>query len=230
MGLTPGYNTAMGFVRSAALRSLIFSASDEAKHGGWDVILPAHLALAILRSDDGDALIARTALERAGLSEHAIEGVLAHRAPITDDRAIGVNINPGTATILGQADGIALGGGAPETRPEHLVLSLMFTEALSLPGFTQAVRQGAVDSLASDGVATPSTSVPEDRPPRGERIFIPRARLSEIVSYLSGHLPPDAGFGWNVKGDSIAWVVARAGFDLAPWVDEAIRTTRTPDE
>jgi Clp amino terminal domain, pathogenicity island component len=180
----------MGFVRSSALRRLIFSASDHAKASGWEVILPGHLVLAILRSDDDETVIARTAFERAGLSEQAIRGVLARRSRIEDQRAIGINVNPLTASIFGQADGIALASGAPETRPEHLVLSMAFTGSVSIHSFTRVARQAAVYSLASDGVSVPATSIPEDRPPGGERIFVPRARIREIVSTFPRPFPP----------------------------------------
>ncbi|HKX75108.1 MAG TPA: Clp protease N-terminal domain-containing protein [Acidimicrobiia bacterium] len=154
-----------------------------------------HLLLAILNPDQPTA--ASQALDDLGLS-YEVE-----RERFTKNhrrsRRQGVSMNPALHTVIGWAQGIAVGMGSPVLTDEHMLLALVYYEHDSLPFFVD--RDELMETLEKYGVATPRVRPPVPEAPSGPWgpwVYLNYEELSKVHDVLSKRYPPGTA-RWGIN-------------------------------
>jgi hypothetical protein len=206
------------------LDKLIGQAFREAEALGYGVVGPEEFILAILAGANSPA---RTTLEYFGITHDALAGAvstaLAEADPPLDPRDRDASTtNPAAHELMGRAEGIAVGFGAPAVTPEHVLIAFVWDDSGALGAWFEVPRESVLEQLAQLGVRVPDGPLPPPPPPSGPRIFIPYDESDAIIGELLTRLPADSRFGCNHDEKSRAWVVARAEVDLAAYVAEVL--------
>jgi hypothetical protein len=203
---------------------LMGQAFREAEALGYGVVGPEEFILAILAGTNSPA---RTALEHFGITHDALAEAVSTSLegadpPLDPLDRVASTTNPAAHELMGRAEGIAVGFGAPAVTPEHVLIAFVWDDSGALEGWFDVPREAVLEHLGQLGVQVPGGPLPPPPPPSGPRIFIPYDESDAIIGELLTRLPPDSGFGCNHDGTSRAWVLARAEVDLAAYVAEVL--------
>jgi hypothetical protein len=193
---------------------------EEARRLGHSWVGPAHVLLALTRSDS----LAGEALRGAGATPKKVEDTLVEMLegsdPPVERRATdSPAFNPAHYSVLGIAEGLALAAGRDQAEAEDVLVALVWEPRLGVSLLhhlgvdTAVVRR----ELADRGVSLPPREPPPlDIGPR-KRIDVPYEHLMTIVRELPRRLPADSHFGFNLHHETQrAWVVVDEEVDAEP--------------
>jgi hypothetical protein len=212
----------------AHLDRLLFQAFREADGLGYRWVGSENFILAILASQDRPpALIA---LEDCGIRHDAFADALKRSIdgsdpPVDDsDEHDSTSMNPAAHELIGRAEGIAAGLGAPMVSREHVLIAYLWDASSDeLEMLCGVTREAVMELLRDLGVATPPGALPPSPVRRPEtKVFVPYADLMRVVRALNLRLPRDS-VGFNHDGNSRAWVLADSEIDLEREVEVVLR-------
>lgn len=154
-----------------------------------------HLLLALLNPEQPTA--ASKALNDLGFNyeEERERFKKSHRR----SRRQGGPVTPALHTVVGWAQGIAVGLGSPVLDDEHMLLALIYHEHDRLLFFVD--RDQLIETLEKYGVATPRLRPPVPEPPEGPRgpwVYLTYEELSKVHDVLSERYPPGTA-GWGIN-------------------------------
>jgi hypothetical protein len=214
---------------SRAYRGVIYgllaSAFDEAKALGSSWVGPEDFLLAILASKE--ACPATATLTHFGVTHEAFARDLIATVydppvdpPGEDDSP---ELNPAAHELMGRAEGLAIGLGAPAVTLEHVLIAYVWDDSGQMEVGFGVEREAVIEHLRALGVQVPATALPARPPPQGRRVFVPYDHFDAILEKLQERLPANSGFGLNWDPPSSrAWVSAHADVDLAEHVNAVL--------
>ena len=203
---------------------LLGSAFDEAKALGSSSVGPDEFLLALLGSTE--ECPATATLAHFGLTHEAFARDLAARVYDPPDQPLeegdAPELNPAAYDLIGRAEGLAIGLGAPAVTLEHVLIAYVWN-----PGWIErdfgVEREAVLEHLSASGVQVPAAPLPPRLPPHGRRVFVPYDHFDAIIEKLQERLPANSGFGLNWDPPSSrAWVSAYAHVDLAEHVNAVL--------
>jgi hypothetical protein len=212
----------------AEVDRLLDAAAREAVALGFSWVGPDEFLLAILALDDHS--VARAALEGCGIRRDEFADALKRSVDESDSPSdevaepSGMTLNPAGHELIGRAEGLAAGLGAPAVSDEHVLIAYLWdASSAELEVLCGVTREAVMDRLRSLGVAVPSGHLPSSSVPRPQtKVFIPYSDHMRVVTALISRLPRDSRFGFNHDGRSRAWVVADWQIDLEAEVAEVL--------
>jgi hypothetical protein len=213
--------------RASEVDRLHSEAWQEAKALGNHWVGTEHLFLALLASTEGHP--ATVTLTACGLEHDAFAQALRNEIsdPPQDPPEPGElgspSPTPAMYTVMGRAEGLAAGFGAPDVTVEHVLIALLWDPSTSVyqEEFFGVTREAILGELSHLGVTLPHAPLPPRPPASGERIFVPYGDVMSVVGALLARLP-SSGVGFNHDAKSRAWVSAYATVDLAPHVQAVL--------
>lgn len=187
---------------------------------GWQ-----HMLLALLAGDARDP--ARQALEACGVTLDALESRFLSSQTNSDSSVeAGIRPNAHCYTLMGRAEGLALGSGASNIRPVDVLIGLLWDGMVGTLDILQEVgitRIAIRDALQALGVDVPPVPLPEQTAgPISQRVDVPLSDADAVIQILTVRHPPGTEvWGFNHDGGQ-AWFFAEDRIDLQGIVDEAL--------
>ncbi|MFN2569525.1 MAG: hypothetical protein ABR564_07985 [Candidatus Dormibacteria bacterium] len=215
---------------------LIVAAENEAVRRGYGYIGGHEVLLALLSGSPDD--LAQRALNSVGITyqpySDRFDEFLATCYPPSrppDPNVTVAKPNSATRQLFGRAEGFAARSGVESVRSEHGLLAWLWE-----PGGNSVVEleqlstsaEHLLEALSALGVNPPPLELPQpDRTPRGEMVFLPPERLSDVIAELQKLQLPPGSWGFNTYQDR-AWVRGYAHIDLQAVVDRVLATASAP--
>jgi hypothetical protein len=133
----------------------------------------------------------------------------------------GVTWTPRFGAVLARAEGLALARGEKPDDDDVLVSLLWEPDCLAASLLrAHGGRAAVAKAFVERGGVLPGELPPErERPPMGERVWVPRERLMEIVHAVQQET---SRLGFNTTADGRAWLHAEERVDVQAIADRVL--------